>query len=340
MGHGFSMRGGSPKPGGFAFESRPGDGVDPPKGHEDPVSAAGDGLEPGPIPSGTALTAVRLATRLAATAPPATYSALSEWRGRWVATCIAERGTDLYRGSLTIDGQARFHWVNLSTGASGSVEPLEMDDSGSGGDTVRLLRRSSETSAGDWNRAEGDAAVATLERRATSGRRMIWRAAEAGNARVEGTQRQGLPMQGMQSQGARNPALAGPCAQWRIFPEDGSGDLDGLWVLPPGENSAEGTLGSEYVELRMARKGDGFAGRFVGRYRVPAASMPPEMRFGFQVPSPAIGWHEWESDDGVAGKLLLAPIGRSRLAVVWKRDSIPSGGPRLSGGVAVLRRME
>ena len=244
----------------------------------------------------------------------ATPATIGAWQGHWVASCIADRGADLYRGSLEIADEARFRWASLATGASGSVDHLALDSSGTAGETVplRLLRANVDSRGGDRT-------VAMLERRGSSGRTMTWQ---------------------VHSRGTANPELAAPCTDWQIFADDGTLGFDGLWVLPSGEKTPEGVLAPEYVELRIARKLSGYEGQFAGRYRVPVASMASEMRFQFHASPTAKGWHSWENADGVAGEVLLAALGRSRLAVVWRRKSISSGHPQLSGGVAVLRRME
>lgn len=257
------------------------------------------------------------AEAFASSIPPnvvATPATIGAWQGHWVASCIADRGSDLYRGSLEIADEARFRWASLATGAAGSVDHLALDFSGTAGETVplRLLRANGDSRGGDRT-------VAMLERRASSGRTMTWQ---------------------VHSRGTANQELAAPCTDWQIFADDGSPGFGGLWVLPSGEKALEGSLAPEYVELRIARKLSGYEGQFAGRYRVPVASMASEMRFQFHASSTAKGWHSWENADGVAGEVLLAALGRSRLAVVWRRKSISSGHPQLSGGVAVLRRME
>lgn len=257
------------------------------------------------------------AEAFASSIPPnvvVTPATIGAWQGHWVASCIADRGADLYRGSLEIADEARFRWASLATGAAGSVDHLALDFSGTAGETVplRLLR-------GNGDSRGGDRTVAMLERRGSSGRTLTWQVPGRGTA---------------------NQELAAPCADWQIFADDGSPGFGGLWVLPSGEKALEGSLAPEYVELRIARKLSGYEGQFAGRYRVPVASMASEMRFQFHASPTAKGWHSWENADGVAGEVLLAALGRSRLAVVWRRKSISSGHPQLSGGVAVLRRME
>lgn len=274
------------------------------------------------------------ASRTSALPSPEVPSKMAEWRGRWVAICIANRGTDLYRGFLEIADRGRFRWMNLGAGATGRVDQLAVDASSGGDVLLRPLSGDLEAGMGERSAWGAVRAVATLEHRTSSGRWLRWRADLASGEERASGRRSSEPA------GENQQALVCPCPQWRLFADDGDAEFDGLWVLPAGEREAEGALAAEYAELRMTRKTDGIAGQFFGRYRVPVDSMPPEMRFGFVAPGTATGWHAWQNADGVSGKVLLAPIGRSRLAVLWKRGSIPSGRPGLSGGIAVLRRME
>ncbi|MCL4784089.1 MAG: J domain-containing protein [Bryobacterales bacterium] len=276
------------------------------------------------------------ASRASALPSSEASSKTAEWRGRWVAVCIAHRGTDLYRGFLEIADQGSFRWMSLGSGAAGAIDQLAVNASSGGDVLLRSLPRNVEDEDGMERRSAQGAvsAVATLEHSASSGRWLRWHASLAGDEKRASGRRSS------ETAGGNQQVLVCPCPRWRLFVDDGDGAFEGLWVLPAGEKEAEGALAAEYAELRMTRKTDGLAGQFVGRYRVPVDSMPPEMRFGFVAPLTATGWHAWQNADGVLGKVLLAPIGRSRLAVLWKRGSIPSGRPGLSGGIAVLRRME
>lgn len=329
----------NPAPAGLALDT-PGsslsEGVDRPGPRTE--SGAGSGLIPEMLPNGSSLALTQAGER-AALNPARSPASAGEWHGRWAAICTANEGMDIYRGSLDIATDARFRWVNLVNGKPGSLGPLEIDPSGSGDQPLRLVRRGAERIAGERTGPEPESAIAVLERAASSGRWMTWRDVPGDTT---STSDMGRRMQGARGKNdeLRKPPRTGPCAQWRLFPDDGVAALDGLWVLPSNEKPAEGALAAEYVELRMARSDDRYNGRFVGRYRVPVASMPPEMRFGFSLPTAPMGWQPWENADGATGTVLLTPVGRSRLVVVWKRTSLPSEGPHLSGGVAVLRRME
>ncbi|MCC6265253.1 MAG: DnaJ domain-containing protein [Bryobacterales bacterium] len=301
-------------------------------------SGTGSGPVPEKLPNDSPH-ALTQAGEQAAPSPVRLSASAGEWHGRWAAICTANEGMDIYRGSLDITTEAHFRWVNLVNGKPESLGPLEIDPTGNGGKRLRLAPRGAVRTAGRRAGPERESAIAVLERAASSERWMTWRDVPGDTTDTSDLARR---MQGAHaiSGESSKPPPAGPCGRWRLFPDDGAAALDGLWVLPSDEKPAEGALASEYVELRMTRKDDRYNGRFVGRYRVPVASMPAEIRFGFSLPAAAMGWQPWENGDGATGKVLLTPVGRSRLVVFWKRGSAPSGGPHLSGGIAVLRRME
>lgn len=235
----------------------------------------------------------------AAVALPAT----GEWQGQWLASCVAARGADLYLGWLEIDGRARFRWRSLASDAAGSVDSLGISPPSSG-DGLLLLR----PSGGDRNDP-----LAVLERQNSFRRSLVW------------------------SPNALSPGAE--CSHWQLFADDASLGIEGVWVLESPEKGTGRSIAPDYVELSLARKGNNFAGQFVGRYRVPISSMESDVRFQFQASSPS-RWYSWDAAGGEPGEVLVEPLGSSRLAVVWKRSSILDGRPRLSGGVAVLRRME
>lgn len=230
----------------------------------------------------------------------------NRWQGRWVATCVAARGADLYLGWLDIRERARFRWRSLGTGASGGTKTFEIELPSGGqpmGESVRLRLPGGDSYP-----------VGMLEGRGAAGEWLSW-----------------LP-------GSASPAHA--CQQWQLFADEAPKDLAGLWVLSPGAKGPEGGVVPEYVELRMARNGVGHEGHFSGSYRVPVASMASNLRFRFITTSAGSGWRPWVDPGGSSGKVLLANVGRSRLAVLWKRTSISSGRPQLTAGFALLRRME
>ncbi len=256
-------------------------------------------------------------------------SRTDEWCGTWVAYCFGSGGTDLYRASLEVGERARFHWLNLRTGLTGGIGGLEAIGEAIGAENGRkkiVLRAARESYASSRAGYRDSGRLwAELDRDGPESRLLRWR--EDGRS--------------------RGALEAVPCVEWWIAPRAGetTGDdppdgswPDGLWVLPSGGRVAEGSYLAEYAELRIARKGNHLDGGFAGRYAVPAG-MAREVRFAFQVAS-VTGWHAWRNDRGVEGDVLLAPLGPSRLGVIWRRRTIPGGRPQLSGGVQVLWRMD
>ncbi|MCZ2157449.1 MAG: J domain-containing protein [Bryobacterales bacterium] len=243
----------------------------------------------------------------------------AEVHGRWVAYCFGDG--ELFRASLELTPERRFRWIKLGTEAAAEINGFEitLDLDGTRSPALALHHPPLDATPGGRLSAE-------LKGDLLKHGSLRWRV-------------HGLP---------RNASVRLPCEEWLIAPEAfdltrepraNAHKLEGLWVLPVSRDVEEGSFLAEYVELRLTRNGSQYRGVFVGRYGVPSAALAREMRFTFHAAGLDV-WSPWKNDAGVEGEVLLAPIGASRLGVIWKRRAISSGRPALSGGVQVLRKMD
>lgn len=292
------------------------------------------GEPPPPAPSGTKKTGVEepvllqieeSRTRRDAPAPKVPVISAqpteAEIHRRWVAYCFGDGAGELFRASLELTPERRFRWMKLGTKATAEIDGfgIALDPGGTNSPALALHQPPLDATPGGTLAAE-------LKGDLLKHWSLRWRV-------------HGLP---------RNAPARLPCEEWLIAPEKSdlrgepranAHELEGLWVLPVSRDVEEGSFLAEYAELRLTRNGSQYGGVFVGRYGVPSAALAREMRFTFHAAGLDV-WSPWKNDAGVEGEVLLAPIGPSRLGVLWKRRAISSGRPALSGGVQVLRKMD